>query len=74
MSHTSYRISTRVLPGSKVEVSAPGLKEGDQVEVIVVVPACQEERQSMSDLVRSLPAGPRSGSSWSDIERALQTT
>lgn len=72
MSQTTYRISTTVLPGSRIEVTAPGMKEGDPVDVILVVPEAHQERHSMSEFIRSLPQGPRSAATWDEIEKNLQ--
>ncbi len=73
----ALRITTRVLPGNRVEVSAPQLKEGETVDVIVVLPEPavsdpSPPRRSMLDLIQSLPPGPRSAASWEDVERNLQ--
>ena len=57
----AIRLTTTVLPGHKIEVTDPGLKVGDVVEVIVfpgaVVPAdspAPEMRPSVFDIIRSL--------------------
>jgi hypothetical protein len=63
------RITTRVLPGHKVVVTAPDLAEGQTVDVILVPQAAEVgPRQSMFDLIQSLPPGPRSAPSWEEIE------
>ncbi|MCI0459510.1 MAG: hypothetical protein L0Z62_21375 [Gemmataceae bacterium] len=36
---TALRMETTVLPGHRLEISAPELPEGAKVEVIVVLPA-----------------------------------
>lgn len=61
---TTLRIETTVLPGNRIEFTAPELAEGEKVEVTVtVVPhADSERRMSMIEFLRTLPPGPRSGS------------
>jgi hypothetical protein len=71
---TALRMETTVLPGNRVEVSDPGLPEGAQVEVIVVLPreAAHTRRMSMIELLEKLPPGPRAFDTWEEYERFLQ--
>jgi hypothetical protein len=63
----------RVLPGHRVEVSAPELPEGVKVEVIVVLPEQPEtQRVSMLQLLESLPPGPRAFPTWEGYKRHLR--
>jgi len=69
----ALRMTTRVLPGSRVEVVAPELREGESVEVRLVVNRSSESpSRSMFELTDSLPPGPRSAASWEEIERSFQ--
>jgi len=70
---SALHISTRVLPGGKIEIDAPGLVEGQAVEVIVVVPSSADPLGKPAlDLIASLPPGPRSCPTWEEFERAFQ--
>lgn len=69
------RVRTTVLPGSKVEVSVPGLTEGQQVEVVVTLPATPPAPLTKANLLEwldSLPPGPRSYPTWEEFERTFQ--
>ena len=39
----TFRVVTRVLPGHRIEVSAPELPEGQEVAVSIVLPGSQEQ-------------------------------
>lgn len=55
----ALRMETTILPGHRIEVSAPELPEGARVEVIVVLPkAPTAPRRSMLDFLATLPPGP----------------
>ncbi len=75
---SALRVTTRVLPGNRVEIVAPELTEGDAVEVFVVMPEAPPQsepnapRQSLMEFLQSLPPGPRSAATWEEIERSLQ--
>jgi len=70
---TTLRMQTTVLPGHRLEVSAPELPEGAKVEVIVVLPEDTQPRfRSALEFLQSLPAGPRAFKSWDEYERHLQ--
>jgi hypothetical protein len=56
--HMTLHIETTVLPGNRVEFSAPGLPEGARVEVTVVVPQPVAARMSMIDFLKTLPPRP----------------
>jgi hypothetical protein len=68
----SLRIKARVQAGGRIEVVAPGLSEGDAVDVVVTPESSNGMRQSMLDLIGTLPAGPRSAASWDELDRALR--
>jgi hypothetical protein len=70
---TALRMETTVLPGHRLEVSAPELPEGVKVEVIVVLPGKPEPQfGSALEFLESLPPGPRAFKTWEDYERHLQ--
>jgi hypothetical protein len=66
----AMKIKTRVLPGRRIEVETPELKEGDLVDVVV---SSSEQRREggLLDFLKSLPEGPRSASTWDEIEGQL---
>jgi hypothetical protein len=69
----ALRTETTVLPGHRLEITAPELPEGARVEVIVVLPEKPEPRRiSMLEFVASLPPGPRAFPTWEEYERHLQ--
>jgi hypothetical protein len=55
---SALRLETTVLPGHRLEVSAPELPEGAKVEVIVVLPAPPTQGPSMLEFLATLPPGP----------------
>jgi hypothetical protein len=67
------RLETTVLPGHRLEVTAPELPEGARVEVIVLLrgkPGAQFA--SALEFLESLPPGPRAFKTWGEYERHLQ--
>ena len=66
------RVHTTVLPGHRIEITAPELPEGNAVEVIVVLPAAPPGQRTVLDFLDSLPSGPRSYSTWEQFERGFQ--
>lgn len=75
---TALKVTTHVLPGHRLEIIAPELTEGRAVEVFVVMPepdrlaVPETARMSLLEFLDSLPPGPRSASTWEEIERNLQ--
>ena len=70
---TALRLETTVLPGHRLEVSAPELPEGAKVEVIVVLPKTPEPQfGSALEFLESLPPGPRAFPTWEEYERHLK--
>jgi hypothetical protein len=56
---TTLRMETTVLPGHRVEISAPELPEGAKVDVIVVFSEqASPPRRSMLEFLATLPPGP----------------
>jgi len=70
---TTLRLQTTVLPGHRLEVSAPELPEGAKVEVIVVLPKQPEPRRmSMLEFLETLPPGPLLFPTWEEYEQYLR--
>jgi len=67
----TLHVKTNVLPGHKIEITAPALLEGEAVDVYLV-PANSAPRCSMLDLVASLPPGPRLFKTWEEFEAHFQ--
>ena len=69
----ALRITARVQSGNKIEIIAPGLQEGQDVDVILVPrPSATPSRRSVLEFLDALPPGPRSASTWDEIERRFQ--
>jgi hypothetical protein len=70
---TALRLETTILPGHRLEVSAPELPEGVKVEVIIVMPKKPEPHfGSALEFLESLPPGPRAFPTWEEYERFLR--
>ena len=70
---TALRMETTVLPGHRLEISAPELPEGATVEVIVVLPEKPEMQfGSALEFLESLPPGPRAFKTWDEYEHHLR--
>jgi hypothetical protein len=70
---TALRMETTVLPGHRLEISAPELPEGATVEVIVVLPETPRAKfASALEFLESLPPGPRAFPTWEEYERHLR--
>ena len=54
---TTLRLETTVLPGHRLEISAPELPEGARVHVTIIVPTSQP-RTSMLEFLATLPPRP----------------
>src|SRR5262249_30634162 len=69
----ALRLRTRVLPGNRIEVTAPELKEGETVDVFLVLPGPggPEEGRSALDIIRGLQ-GHRLFRSPEDVDRYLE--
>jgi hypothetical protein len=69
----AMRTETTILPGHRLEITAPELPEGARVEVIVVLPQKpQPQFDSALEFLESLPPGPRAFPTWQEYERHLQ--
>jgi hypothetical protein len=59
--------------GNRIEISAPELKEGQEVDVYFVPRAPEApSRRSVLEFLDSLPAGPRSAPTWDEVDRRFQ--
>ena len=69
---SAIRITTRVLPGNKVEVQIPPGSEGEDVEVIVVLP--EKKQPSRKSALDILEEAHKHGSfrTAEEIDRDLQ--
>jgi hypothetical protein len=61
--------TARVLPGGRVEVTAPEFVEGQAVEVIVLLPEGTAERPGIATFLNSLPDRNRDAAYWEERER-----
>ena len=69
----ALHIKTTVLPGNRIEVTAPELTGGEAVDVFLVLPqAAAPARRSMLELLESLPPGPRLFKTPEEADRYLQ--
>jgi hypothetical protein len=70
---TALHITTRVQSGNKIEITAPELQEGQDVDVFLV-PRLPEAppRLSVLEFLDSMPPGPRSAPTWDEVERQFQ--
>ncbi len=70
---SELHIVTKVLPGNRVEVTNPELKEGDEVEVVIksASPDASAE-MTLMQFLDSLPEGPRSAATWEEVERQFR--
>jgi hypothetical protein len=70
---SALRLETTVLPGHRLEVSAPELPEGATVEGFVVLPEQSgPRRRSMLDFLKSLPPGPLLFQTPEEAKRFIQ--
>jgi hypothetical protein len=72
---TTLHIETTVLPGNRVEFSAPELPEGAQVQVTVIVPvqsAPPTRRMSMLEFLKTLPPGPLVFKTPAEVDEYIQ--
>ena len=69
----ALHITARVQSGNKIEITAPGLQEGQDVNVYLVPrPSETPSRRSVLEFLDSLPSGPRSAPTWDEVERRFQ--
>jgi hypothetical protein len=70
----ALHVTARVQAGSKIEISAPELKEGQDVENFLIPRSPKTESgRSVLEFLDSLPPGPRSAPTWEDLDRQFQS-
>ena len=70
---TALHTTARVQTGSKIEITAPELKEGQDVDVFLIPrPPATEPRPSVVKFLDSLPPGPRGAPTWDELERQFR--
>ena len=65
---SALRMTTRVLPGNRIELTSPDLPEGEAVDVLLLFPPKRTDEGSVTDFLDNLPDGPRRRQSWREIE------
>ena len=69
--NAAYHTTTTVLPGHKIEITAPELREGDEVRVVVLpVSPPAPGRLSGLEIIQAYK-GPRAFASAEDIDRYI---
>jgi hypothetical protein len=69
----TLRLRATVQPGHRLEVIAPELPEGELVDVVVQFSSPPAPpRRGILDFLDALPPGPRSYSTWEEMERQFQ--
>ena len=69
----ALRIEATILPGHRLEISAPELPEGAKVEVIVILPEQTVPAWlSMLEFLATLPPGPLLFKTPEDVNRYIQ--
>jgi hypothetical protein len=57
MTHTALQFHTRVLPGHRIELTAPDLPEGSQATVFVVLTEAPAPKRRLSEVLAGYPGG-----------------
>lgn len=71
----TVRMTTTVLPGHKIEITAPELPVGGTVEVTVTVPttlAVAPNREALKEFLESRPPSRKTPEEWAQFERDFQ--
>lgn len=73
------KVKTTVLPGKRIEFTAPELVEGEGVEVVVTPPettngadAAPRRFKDVMEFLDSLPPVERTPEQWAEVEREFQ--
>lgn len=70
---TTLHLRTTVQHGKRIEISSDELREGESVDVFLVMPdRSARGHGAIVEFLDSLPAGPRSYGTWEDVERRFQ--
>ena len=77
--HSALKLRTPILPGHRIEITAPELPESEEVEVIVVLPEpasplLEKPRQfkDVMEFLNSLTPVQRTPEEWAEVERQIQ--
>lgn len=71
--HTTLHLRALVQPGKRIEITSDELRDGESVEVILLLPKRGGiSSRSVVDYLDSLPPGPRSYPTWEEVEQSLQ--
>jgi len=65
------RITTKVLPGGRVEVDTPDLAVGQSVDVLLIPHTSEDQRKSFFRFLSALP-NRRSAAEWEKFETDFQ--
>jgi len=75
----ALKLEAAVLPGKRIEFSAPELPESGEVELIVVLPEDTTPAptgagkiQDVWDYIQSLPPVQRTPEEWAEVEREFR--
>ncbi len=69
---SALRITTKVLPGNKIEIEIPEAKVGDNVDVFVILPEkIETKKRSVMEILEEVHA-QRPPKSAEEIDRYLQ--
>jgi hypothetical protein len=70
---TALHTTARVQSGNRIEITAPELKVGQDVDVFLIPrPSEPQPRRSVLEFLELLPPGPRSAPTWDEIERRFR--
>ena len=72
----AIKLTARVLPGKRIEFTAPELTEGEEVELIVlrsnVSSTDAKQYESAWEFLQSLPRNEHTAEEWEEIEREFR--
>ncbi len=69
----ALHVRTEVLPGHRIEITTPELKEGESVDVFLVVSEPSDQRRSsISEFLAALPPGPRQFKTAEEVNEYLR--
>ncbi len=70
---SALRITTKVLPGNKIEIEIPEAEIGDSVDVFVILPEkVESKRRSVVELIEQIRSQRSSFRSTDDINKQLK--
>jgi len=79
MAQAALKLTARVLPGKRIEFTAPELTEGEDVEIFVALPTTLPlqptsagETTGVWDWLQSLPPSTLTREDWARIEQEMQ--